>query len=81
MLRWLTLLTFSTPVLREQAISRHKTLIAFFTAMLFVSHPLATQSVTYIAQRFASLATLFYLLSVALYVQGRLWTGNSRTPG
>jgi protein O-mannosyl-transferase len=77
---WLTLLTFSTPVMKEQAISRHKVLIAFFTGMLFVSHPLATQSVTYIAQRFASLATLFYLLSVALYVRGRLWTGNNKIP-
>jgi len=77
---WLTLLTFFTPVMRETAISRHKTLIAFFTGMLFVSHPLATQSVTYIAQRFASLATFFYLMSVVLYVKGRLWSGDSRMP-
>jgi protein O-mannosyl-transferase len=73
---WLCLLTFSTPVMKDAAVSRHRAWIAFFSAMLFVSHPLATQSVTYIAQRFASLATFFYLLSVALYVEGRLRTGS-----
>jgi protein O-mannosyl-transferase len=44
--------------------------------MLFVTHPLATQSVTYLVQRFASLATLFYLLSLILFVQGKLWSGD-----
>ncbi len=74
---WLSLLTFATPVVKDTAVNRHRTWIAFFTAMLFVSHPLATQSVTYIVQRFASLATFFYLLSVALYVRGRIWNGKN----
>ena len=73
---WLVMLTMATPVMRGQPISRHKGAMALFTALLFVSHPLATQSVTYIVQRMASLATLFYLLSLALYVKGRLWEGN-----
>jgi Tfp pilus assembly protein PilF len=73
---WLCLLTFSTPVMKDAPVSRHRAWIAFFTAMLFVSHPLATQSVTYIAQRFASLATFFYLLSTVLYVKGRFRTGG-----
>jgi protein O-mannosyl-transferase len=73
---WLTLMTFSTPVMKDESISKHKTTIAFLTALLFVTHPLATQSVTYIVQRFASLATLFYLLSLILFIKGRLWTGN-----
>jgi len=46
--------------------------IALFSALLFVSHPVQTQAVTYIVQRFASLATLFYLLSVVMYIKGRL---------
>jgi Flp pilus assembly protein TadD len=46
--------------------------IALFSALLFVSHPLQTQAVTYIAQRFTSLATLFYLSSVVLYIKARL---------
>ena len=46
--------------------------IALFSALLFVSHPVQTQAVTYVSQRFASLATLFYLLSLAMYIKGRL---------
>ena len=45
--------------------------IPLFTALLFVCHPVQTQAVTYIVQRFASLATLFYLLSLLLYIQSR----------
>ncbi len=42
------------------------------TALLFVLHPVQTQSVTYIIQRYTSLATLFYLLAALLYVRSRL---------
>jgi hypothetical protein len=38
---------------------------------LFLVHPLNTQAVTYIVQRMASLATLFVLLSMAMYLAGR----------
>jgi len=37
-----------------------------------VIHPIQTQAVTYIVQRLTSLATMFYLLSVVLYVKARL---------
>ena len=76
---WLTWLTLSTPVMKDTRISRHRTMVAFLTGLLFVTHPLATQSVTYIAQRFASLATLFYLLSLILFVKGKLWQGDKNT--
>lgn len=46
--------------------------VALFCSLLFVSHPVQTQAVTYIVQRFASLATLFYLLSLVLYIKWRL---------
>ena len=49
-----------------------RTVLALFPALLFVAHPLQTEAVTYIVQRLTSLATLFYLLSVVLYLQGRL---------
>jgi Flp pilus assembly protein TadD len=42
-----------------------------------------TQAVTYIVQRFASLATLFYLLSLVLYIKARLSlvaAGQGRSP-
>ena len=68
----LTLLIFSSPVLKDDPVCKHKKVLAFFTALLFVSHPLATQSVTYIVQRMASLAAMFYLLSIALYMKARL---------
>ena len=77
---WLTWITFSTPVMKNAAISKHKTMVAFLTGMLFVTHPLATQSVTYIAQRFSSLATLFYLFSLILFVQGKLWQRGRNIP-
>jgi Flp pilus assembly protein TadD len=46
--------------------------IALFASLFFVAHPLQTQAVTYIVQRLSSLATLFYLLAVVLYIRGRL---------
>ncbi|MBI5196158.1 MAG: tetratricopeptide repeat protein [Nitrospirae bacterium] len=68
---WFVLLTFQTPSLRMLN-SEHRThLIALFSSLLFVSHPIQTQAVTYITQRFASLATLFYLLSMVMYVKFR----------
>ena len=71
-------LTFKTPYLNGPEAplftihdSRSSGLIALFSALLFVSHPLQTQAVTYVVQRFASLATLFYLLSLVMYIKGR----------
>jgi tetratricopeptide (TPR) repeat protein len=43
---------------------------------LFVSHPLQTQAVTYIWQRVTSLATMFYLFSLVMYIKGRLIAQN-----
>jgi tetratricopeptide (TPR) repeat protein len=42
------------------------------SALLFVSHPVQTQAVTYIIQRYTSLATFFYLLSVLAFIRARL---------
>lgn len=41
-------------------------------ALLFALHPLATQAVTYVVQRYASLATLFFVASIVLYLRARL---------
>ena len=62
---------FSTQALKGNKISKDKNILAFLTALLFVSHPLATESVTYIIQRLAALATMFYLLSLTLYTKAR----------
>jgi protein O-mannosyl-transferase len=69
---WLTILIFSSPVMKDQPVARHKTILAFLCALLFVSHPLATQSVTYIVQRLTSMVAMFYFLSIVFYVKARL---------
>ncbi|MDA8082693.1 MAG: tetratricopeptide repeat protein [Nitrospiraceae bacterium] len=45
--------------------------IPLFSGLLFVSHPIQTEAVTYISQRFTSLVTMFYLLSVVTYIRSR----------
>jgi len=65
-------LTLKTEVFIGTGLSAKRHLIAFFTSLLFVAHPIQTQAVTYISQRFASLATLFYMLSLVLYILFRL---------
>ena len=47
--------------------------LAFATAAIWLVHPLQIQSVTYIVQRMNSLAAMFYLLSLVLYIRGRTW--------
>lgn len=71
------MLTFNLPSLKDRygAIS-YKT--ALFTSLIFIAHPIQTQSVTYIVQRMASLGGMFYLLTFALYIQGRLAGGRGR---
>jgi len=53
---------------------KERLLLAFGGALIFVSHPLQTQAVTYIVQRMTSLAGLFFFLAVYLYV---LWRENA----
>ena len=62
--------TLSIPSLRSRY-QRHSS-IAFFAALLWIVHPIQTQSVTYIVQRMNSMAAMFYVLSFLLYVKGRL---------
>jgi tetratricopeptide (TPR) repeat protein len=69
---FLVVLTFRTPFISDAPLRKHDRHIARFSALLFISHPVQTQAVTYIAQRFASLATMFYLLSLVAYIKSRL---------
>ncbi|MCL5022905.1 MAG: tetratricopeptide repeat protein [Nitrospirae bacterium] len=82
---FLVVLTFRTPYFSKQYEVSSKQHSAHFpvptsycrffalaVALLFVSHPVQTEAVTYIFQRFASLVSLFYLLSLVLYIKGRL---------
>jgi tetratricopeptide (TPR) repeat protein len=42
--------------------------IPFFSALFFLVHPLATESVTYIIQRYTSLGAMFYLATMFLFL-------------
>ena len=75
LLYWLLLVTLNLPSLKE----RYGSIafpIALFSSLLFISHPIQTQSVTYIVQRMTSMAGMFYLLAMLLYVKGRLSLGR-----
>ncbi|MGO8987815.1 MAG: hypothetical protein ACLQGU_17925 [bacterium] len=76
-LYWFLLLTFNLPSLKEKygPISYK---VALFSSLIFISHPIQTQSVTYIVQRMASMSGMFYLLSLVLYIKGRLSAGRPR---
>ncbi|MCP4693868.1 MAG: hypothetical protein GY859_37885, partial [Desulfobacterales bacterium] len=55
---------------------------AFFTALIWLVHPIQTQSVSYIVQRMNSMAAMFYLLSILLYAKGRTaQTRGGAAPG
>jgi hypothetical protein len=68
-------LAFRSPRLRTSALAPSSGAIAFTSAALFVTHPLATQAVSYVVQRITSLAILFYLLAVVLYLAWRVRQG------
>lgn len=69
--RLLVLLT-KAPCFNADGNNRLKLLpVPFLAALLFVAHPIQTQAVTYIVQRFTSMATMFYLAAVISYLQAR----------
>jgi tetratricopeptide (TPR) repeat protein len=69
---FLTILSlFDTPNIKH----RHKGsehFIALLAAVLWAINPIQTQAVTYIVQRMASMAALFYILSIYLYIKGKI---------
>lgn len=74
---WLMFITLKTPNIKNLIPVKDQQWIALVVALMFVSHPLATQSVTYIIQRMASMVTLFYLFAIILYLKGRLNQGST----
>lgn len=45
--------------------------LAVFGGLVFLLHPAQTQAVAYISQRFESMAAMFYLLAVVLYLKSK----------
>ena len=68
---FLTILNIlKSPNLRNQY-QRKEHFIAFLTAVLWAVNPIQVQAVTYIVQRMASMAAMFYILSIYFYVKTR----------
>jgi tetratricopeptide (TPR) repeat protein len=67
---WLLQITLNLPVNREKF--KGIPHLALFTSLIWLAHPLATQSVTYIVQRMNSMAAMFFVLSLLLYAKGRI---------
>jgi Flp pilus assembly protein TadD len=72
----LALLLLETPSLRGSPDRRALGGAALAAAAIFALHPVNTQAVTYIVQRFSSLAALLYVTCAALYVAARLRPGT-----
>ena len=65
---------FLAATLRTSSLSSHYShpdLIAFAAALIWLIHPVQTQSVTYIMQRMNSMASMFFILSFWCYVKAR----------
>jgi protein O-mannosyl-transferase len=69
MLNGILLFTFLRVLLRHQG--RQLLSVPLLVALLFAAHPLATESVTYIAQRFGTLTTLFCLSAMLCHIKSR----------
>lgn len=59
--------TLVSQLLNQRVSAESSRVIALTSSVLFAVHPMAIESVTYIAQRFTSLATLFYLIALWLH--------------
>ena len=70
---WLIILIFQTPELKKNPLALLGKPLALAVAMIFVTHPVETQAVTYIVQRMTSMASWFYLLSLVLYIRARIY--------
>lgn len=71
-------LTLNSPFFTEREYgSTHTPWVACICSLLFVVHPIQTQAVTYIVQRFTSLAALLFMLSLNSYILARLSTLNT----
>ena len=52
--------------------------IAMLAVFLWATHPIQVSAVTYIVQRMASMASMFYIMAMYFYVKGRLSTETGK---
>lgn len=67
-----------TPLLKSSKLSARSPYIALLASALFAVHPVQTQAVSYVSQRFTSLVALFYLLTVIMYIKWRVSDDQGR---
>lgn len=66
-------LILKTPLLKAKFSDERKVVwFSFGVSLIFLCHPIQTQAVAYISQRYTSLAALFYLASCSSYLKARL---------
>jgi len=56
---------------------RHQLSAAFFGSMLFLCHPIQTEPVNFITQRFVLMGSFFYLATLVLYIKSRKAHNNT----
>ncbi|MFA6320300.1 MAG: tetratricopeptide repeat protein [Candidatus Omnitrophota bacterium] len=72
----LMLLTLISPGMKGQGITNYREEIAFFAGLVFLTHPIQTQAVSYIVQRATSMSGFFCILSMYLYARAALLDGK-----
>jgi len=72
----LVLQMLASPVMRDSSLNNIRFEAAFFSALVFLCHPLQTQAVSYIVQRYISLATFFFLSAMIAYGRARRGDGK-----
>ena len=55
--------------------------VALLSTVLWAVNPIQTQAVTYIVQRMASMAAMFYIIGIYFYLKGRLAQGTTSRLG
>jgi protein O-mannosyl-transferase len=68
---------FNTPNLKNKY-NDNRQFIALLSAVLWAINPIQVQAVTYIVQRMAAMAAMFYIISIFFYVKARLENYNAK---
>ena len=69
---------FQTPALKGLRTLQEAYFISFLSAVLWAINPIQTQAITYIVQRMAAMAAMFYLVGMLLYIKARMSNVNSK---
>ncbi|MBN2374243.1 tetratricopeptide repeat protein [bacterium] len=73
-------LTLNLPLLKARY-GPNSYFIAFLAAVFWAINPIQTQAITYIVQRMASLAGMFYIMGMYFYLKARIATKNPLKAG